>query len=39
MENRMNKTKIEVEEFLGKFMPKMDIWGIIFLDRKKNEQL
>lgn len=26
----------EVERFLKQFLPKLDIWGIIFIDRDKN---
>jgi hypothetical protein len=29
------KEKEEVERFLKQFMPKLDIWGIIFIDRDK----
>ena len=31
------RTKAEVEMFLNQFFPKMDIWGIIFLNRDKNQ--
>ncbi len=31
------KEKEEVERFLKQFMPKLDIWGIIFIDRDKND--
>lgn len=34
----MIKTKQEVEQFLGQFGIKFDIWGIIYLDRDKNEE-
>ena len=34
----MIKTKQEVEEFLGHFGIKFDVWGIFFLDRDKNEE-
>lgn len=30
------KTQQEVEAFLRQFMPKFDIWGIVFLNREKN---
>lgn len=30
------KTKDSVETFLGQFVPKLDVWGIIFLGREKN---
>lgn len=32
----MIKTKQEVEQFLGQFGIKFDIWGIFYLDRDKN---
>lgn len=31
------KKKEEVERFLKQFLPKLDIWGIIFIDREKND--
>lgn len=34
----MIKTKQEVEEFLGRFGIKFDVWGIFYLDRDKNEE-
>lgn len=36
MGNRIIKDKAEVEKFLKQFMPKMEIFGIMFLDRDKN---
>lgn len=36
MDNKEVKTKADVEKFLVQFFPKMDVWGIIFLDREKN---
>lgn len=33
---RIIKERHEVEAFLRQFKPKMEIWGIIFVDRKKN---
>lgn len=30
------KSQQEVEAFLRKFMPKLDIWGIFFINRDKN---
>ena len=27
----------EVSRFLSRFFPKMDVWGILFLDRTKNQ--
>lgn len=38
MDNHLIKSKEEVEAFLRLFLPKMDIWGIIFVDRKKNQE-
>lgn len=38
MDNHIIKNKKEVETFLRQFLPKMDIWGIIFIDRKKNQE-
>lgn len=32
------KNEQEVEAFLREFKPKFSIWGIIFLNRKKNEE-
>lgn len=32
------KTEQEVEHFLREFKPKFNIWGIIFLNREKNEE-
>ena len=32
------KTEQEVEKFLREFKPKFSIWGIIFLNRDKNEE-
>ena len=31
------KKKEEVERFLKQFLPKLDIWGVIFIDREKND--
>jgi len=31
------KTKEEVELFLKQFFPKLDVWGIIFIGREKND--
>ena len=28
----------EVSRFLSRFFPKMDIWGILFIDRDKNQK-
>lgn len=36
MGNRTVKERDEVERFLRQFMPKMEIFGIMFLDRDKN---
>ena len=30
------KKKEEVERFIKQFLPKLDIWGIIYIDREKN---
>ena len=38
MGNHFIKNKEEVDAFLHQFLPKMDIWGIIFVDRKKNQE-
>lgn len=37
MKMRDVRTKAEVEIFLNRFFPKMDIWGIFFLNRDKNQ--
>lgn len=26
----------EVQNFISRFLPKFEIWGVIFLDREKN---
>lgn len=31
------KKKDEVERFLKQFLPKLDIWGIIYIDREKTD--
>lgn len=38
MANSSVKDRDDVEKFLRQFLPKMDIWGIIFLDRTKNQE-
>lgn len=38
MSERVINTQEEVESFLRQFIPKMNIWGIIFIDRKKNKE-
>ena len=38
MENHSIKDKKEVERFLNQFMPKMEIFGIMFLNRDKNTE-
>lgn len=38
MVNQSVKTKQEVESFLRQFYPKLEIFGIIFLDRDKNTE-
>lgn len=30
------KAREEVQQFLNRFFPKMEIWGIFFLERDKN---
>lgn len=37
MEDREIKSKDEVEKFLKHFFAKLDIWGIYFLNREKNQ--
>ena len=32
------ETREHVQEFLNTFLPKFDIWGIFFIDRKKNDE-
>lgn len=32
----MEKNEAEVKQFLARFLPKLDIWGIIYLNREKN---
>ncbi len=32
------KSRDEVEEFLRQFKPKLDVWGIFFLNRDKNQK-
>lgn len=34
--NTIIKSQAEIEDFLHQFKPKMDVWGIFFLNRKKN---
>ena len=31
------KKKEEVERFIKQFLPKLDIWGVIYIDREKND--
>lgn len=38
METHKINTRQEVETFLRQFMPKMDIFGIIVLNRQKNQE-
>lgn len=38
MGNHSIKDKAEVERFLSQFVPKMEIFGIMFLDRDKNTE-
>ncbi len=32
------KPREEVEAFLQQFMPKFEVWGVIFLNREKNQE-
>lgn len=32
------ETRERVQEFLNSFLTKFDIWGIIFIDREKNNE-
>ena len=34
--NTIIKSQAEIEDFLHQFKPKMDVWGIFFLNRKQN---
>ncbi len=36
MGNRSVKAKKDVEEFLRRFFPKMEVFGVFFLNREKN---
>ena len=38
MEESYIKNHVEVETFLRQFMPKMDVFGIIVLNREKNQE-
>ena len=38
MDSHSVRTKKEVEDFLCHFLPKMDVLGIIFLNRSKNQE-
>lgn len=38
MDSHEVRTKKDVENFLRQFLPKMDILGIFFLNRKKNQE-
>lgn len=38
MDSHSVRTKKEVEDFLRHFLPKMDVLGIIFLNRSKNQE-
>ena len=37
-ESHSVRTKKDVEDFLRHFLPKMDVLGIIFLNRSKNQE-
>ena len=32
----MEKSEAEVKKFLASFLPKLDMWGIVYLNREKN---
>ena len=38
MDSHSVRTKKDVEDFLRHFLPKMDVLGIIFLNRSKNQE-
>lgn len=38
MDSHSVKTKTEVETYLRQFLPKMDVLGIFFLNREKNQE-
>lgn len=38
MDSHSVKTKRDVENFLRQFLPKMDVLGIIFINRDKNQE-
>ena len=38
MDSHSVRTKKDVEDFLRQFLPKMDVLGIIFLNRAKNQE-
>lgn len=38
MNSHSVRSRKEVEDFLRQFMPKLEIFGIMFLDREKNEE-
>ena len=38
MDEKEVKSREEVESFLRQFFPKLEVWGIIFLNRDKNQE-
>ena len=38
MDEKTVKSREEVESFLQQFLPKLEVWGIIFLNRDKNQE-
>lgn len=38
MDSHSVRAKKDVEDFLRQFLPKMDVLGIIFLNRSKNQE-
>lgn len=38
MENHIINSRTEVEDFLHQFFPKLDVFGIIVLNREKNQE-
>lgn len=35
---KLVSSREQVQSFLNSFLPKFDIWGIFFIDRKKNDE-
>lgn len=38
MDEKEVKTREDVESFLRQFFPKLEVWGIVFLNRDKNQE-